>query len=146
MTLRRGVASIITMHKAISSPIRVLLVDDHFMVRRALCTMLNTYDDIDVVGEGSDGKQAIELADSLRPDLVLMDINMPNINGIEATACIKLKHPDIHVIGLSINTGPSNRKAIHRAGADALVTKEVATERLYAQIHQVVKDTRLSDS
>ena len=73
--------------------IRVLLVDDHFLVRKGLCKYLSHHLDIELVGEASDGEEAVKLTDLLNPDVVVMDINMPRMNGIEATSSIIRKHP-----------------------------------------------------
>ena len=121
-------------HKALT----VLLVDDHAMMRQGLRSVLEAHDDIQIVGEASDGHEAIEMADTLRPAVVVMDINMPRLNGIEATTRIKSLYPEIRVIGLSVNAGPNNKDAMLKAGADMLLTKEAAVEELYRGIQKVV--------
>lgn len=85
------------------STIRVLLVDDHAMIRQGLRTMLEAYQDIHVIGEAANGEEAITLAHTLQPDVVLMDTNMPKLNGIEATAVIKRDLPHMAIVGLSVN-------------------------------------------
>ena len=82
-------------------PIRVLLVDDHAMVRRGMRDFLELHDDIEVVGEAADGAAGVEVAEALRPDIVVMDLMMPNLDGIEATARIKAALPDVEVIALT---------------------------------------------
>jgi CheY-like chemotaxis protein len=116
----------------------VLLVDDHAMMRQGLRSVLEAHADIQIVGEASDGREAVEMADTLRPAVVIMDINMPRLNGIEATARIKAQYPDIRVIGLSVNAGPNNKEAMLKAGADMLLTKEAAVEELYRGIQKIV--------
>jgi PAS domain S-box-containing protein len=116
----------------------VLLVDDHAMMREGLRSVLEAHSDIHIVGEASDGQEAIALVDELRPSLVVMDINMPRLNGIEATARIKARYAEIKVIGLSVNAGPNNKEAMLRAGADMLLTKEAAVEELYRSIQEVM--------
>jgi PAS domain S-box-containing protein len=116
----------------------VLLVDDHAMMRQGLRSVLEAHTDIQIIGEASDGQEAVTMADSLRPAVVVMDINMPRLNGIDATARIKAQYPDIRVIGLSVNAGPNNREAMLKAGADMLLTKEAAVEELYRGIQTVV--------
>lgn len=116
----------------------VLLVDDHAMMRQGLRSVLEAHADIQIVGEASDGHEAVEMADALQPAVVIMDINMPRLNGIEATARIKAQYPDIRVIGLSVNAGPNNKEAMLKAGADMLLTKEAAVEELYRGIQNVV--------
>jgi PAS domain S-box-containing protein len=114
--------------------VRVLLVDDHAMVRQGLRSVLDSYADIEVVGEAWNGEEAVAAVETLRPAVVLMDINMPKLNGIEATARIKSRYPDITVIGLSVNAGGENEAAITKAGAALLLNKEAAVEELYRAI------------
>jgi PAS domain S-box-containing protein len=110
---------------------RVLLVDDHVMVRQGLCSMLGDYPDIEVLGEASNGDEAVVLTERLRPSIVLMDINMPKMNGIQATALIKSRHPDIIVIGLSVQASHESHLAMLKAGAARLLSKEAAADQLY---------------
>ena len=119
--------------------IRVLLVDDHIMVRQGLRSVLDAYGDIQVVGEARDGAEAVKLTETLRPRAVVMDINMPKMNGIEATERIKLHYPETIVIGISVNAAKENEEAMKRAGALRLMTKEVAVEQLYGAIVEAVK-------
>jgi CheY-like chemotaxis protein len=117
---------------------RVLLVDDHAMVRQGLRTVLDGYADVEVVGEASNGEEAVRRVSEWLPSIVVMDINMPTMNGIEATAAITARYPDIRVIGLSVNAGEENRAAMQQAGATLLLTKEVAVDQLYVAIQQAV--------
>lgn len=112
----------------------VLLVDDHAMVRQGLRSVLDTYADIQVVGEAGDGTEAVKSVEKLRPRVVVMDINMPKMNGIEATTQIKAKWPDTIIIGISVNIGDNNGDAMQRAGAVTLITKEAAVEQLHDTI------------
>lgn len=121
--------------------IRVLLVDDHAMMRQGLRAMLEGYEDVQVVGEAVDGKDAVSLAGKFQPAIVVMDINMPTMNGIEATREIKARHPNIAVIGLSVNAGDDNRDAMAKAGAATLLTKEAAVEHLYRTMLAILKDS-----
>ena len=114
----------------------VLLVDDHAMVRQGLRTMLESYADVLVVGEAGNGEEALASVERLRPTVVVMDINMPRLNGIEATARLKSRYPDLIVIGLSVNAEEENQKAMKRAGASRLVAKDAAVEQLYAAIKE----------
>lgn len=120
------------------SETRVLLVDDHAMVRQGLRSVLDAYNDIRVVGEAQDGSEAVRLVEKLRPRVVVMDVNMPKMNGIEATAFIKMNWPETIVIGISINTGNDNAAAMTRAGAIRLLTKEAAVDELYAVIRREI--------
>lgn len=117
----------------------MLLVDDHAMVRQGLRSVLEAYSDVSVVGEATNGKEAVAIAAALRPSIVLMDINMPNMNGIDATAEIKQKWPDITVIGLSVNADGDNQAAMISAGATFLLTKEAALDELYKAIQEVLR-------
>lgn len=121
--------------------IRVLVVDDHAMLRQGLRTMLETNADIEVVGEACDGEEALISAEKLQPAVVVIDINMPKMNGIEATARLKARYPDIIIIGLSVNAGEENQEAMKRAGAMRLITKEAAVEQLYAVIKETSRST-----
>jgi DNA-binding NarL/FixJ family response regulator len=118
--------------------ISVLLVDDHALVREALRRILERYGDVIVVGEASNGKEAVDAVETLLPTIVVMDINMPFMNGIEATARIKARHPCISVIGLSANTEPEHHAAMIAAGAAVLIPKEAACERLHSEIQLAV--------
>ncbi|HNG51864.1 MAG TPA: response regulator transcription factor, partial [Nitrospira sp.] len=121
-----------------SDLIGILLVDDHAMVRQGLRSMLDEYDDVAVIGEASNGKEALESVAQLRPSVVVMDINMPHINGIDATMQIKSRHPDIAVIGLSVQNSGETREAMLRAGATTLISKEAAVDELYLAIRQAL--------
>ncbi|MCW5800102.1 MAG: response regulator [Nitrospira sp.] len=114
--------------------IRVLLVDDHAMVRQGLRSLLDSYPDLEVIGEACNGEEAVAMTRQLHPALVVMDINMPKMNGIEATAHIKARYPGTIVIGLSVNAGAVNREAMLKAGAVLLLTKEAAARELYDAI------------
>lgn len=116
------------------TPIRVLLVDDHEIVRKGVRRILESIKDLELVGEGADGEEAVELARSLHPDVVVMDINMPRMNGIEATRVIKEQMPDIGVIGLSVYDDKEVANAMKEAGASSYLTKGGAIEELHQAI------------
>ncbi|OQW32673.1 MAG: hypothetical protein A4E19_04730 [Nitrospira sp. SG-bin1] len=118
--------------------IRVLLADDHFLVRQGLRKYLSHHIDIELVGEATNGEEAVNLTDSLKPDVVVMDINMPRMNGIEATSSIIRKHPHLPVIGLSFYVGNGNREALLDAGACLLLEKGTAYKHLPHAIYQAV--------
>lgn len=123
--------------------VQVLLVDDHAMVRQGLRSVLESYDDIQVIGEAQNGSEAVSLVQELKPQVVVMDINMPKMNGIEATARIKTQWPQTIVVGISVNAEDDNRNAMLRAGAARLLTKEQAVEQLHDAIVQEVRHTDL---
>lgn len=120
-----------------SSPgIRVLLVDGHPLVRQALRTVLEGYPGMEVVGEAADGNDAVALVEGLHPSIVVMDMNMPRQNGIEATAAIKARFPRTVVIGLAVQANGEAREAILRAGAARLLSREASGEDLYWSIQE----------
>ncbi|MGC4096529.1 MAG: response regulator [Nitrospira sp.] len=116
------------------STIRIVIVDDHAMIRQGLRAMLESYKEIQICGEAANGEDAITVAQTIQPDVVLMDINMPKKNGIEATAAIKQVLPQMVVVGLSVNADSRNRDAMIQAGATTLLTKEAPVEELYQAI------------
>jgi PAS domain S-box-containing protein len=125
-----------------SSRLRILLVDDHAMVRQGLRSVLDSYQDLEVVGEAGDGAAAISIAAALKPDVVVMDINMPMIDGIEATRHILSERPDVVVIGLSVQNERHIEEAMLEAGAAIFVTKERAAGQLYEAIVSTVRARR----
>jgi PAS domain S-box-containing protein len=118
---------------------RVIIADDHAMVRQGLHSVLERFADIEIIGEASNGHEAVEMTKRLQPSAVVMDVNMPMMNGIEATAVIKRRHPAVVVIGLTINATIENQEAMRRAGASLLLTKEAAAEELHGAICGAVK-------
>ncbi len=110
---------------------RVLLVDDHAMVRQGLRAILDRYPDVRIVGEAGNGLEAVAMAAELKPDVIVMDINMPQMDGIEATKLIKEAQPDAMVIGISVNNIAEVVEAMTRAGAATFISKDAAAEQLY---------------
>jgi CheY-like chemotaxis protein/two-component sensor histidine kinase len=121
---------------------RVIIADDHAMVRQGLRSVLEGFADIAVIGEASNGHEAVEMTTQLQPSAVVMDVNMPMMSGIEATAKIKARQPDVVIIGLTINATIENEEAMRRAGASLLLTKEAAVEALHGAICSSVKQLR----
>ena len=117
------------------APVRVMIVDDHEMVREGLRSILDQYADLAVVGEASTGEEALQLACSLQPDVVLMDMHMPGWNGAESTRRIMQARPSTVVIGLSVQTDPHIAQSMLDAGAAAFLSKETIGTELYAIIH-----------
>lgn len=113
---------------------RVLLVDDHVMVRQGLRSLLESYPDVAVVGEAANGEEAVASVAALLPTIVVMDINMPTMNGVEATKRIKERYPHVIVIGLSVTPDGNNHQLMKQAGAHETLTKEAAVEHLYSAI------------
>ena len=124
--------------------IRVLLVDDQPVVRRALRERFHLEPDMQVVGEASTGREALNLAQTLTPDVVLMDIEMPDMDGIEATAALRTIVPQSAVVILSIHTERQTRIRAQAAGAVAFVEKRGTTDTLLAAIRQAAGQTGTS--
>lgn len=118
--------------------LQVLLVDDSADIRQALCSILHDCPDVQVVGEATNGEEAVSAAEKLQPDLVLMDVNIPTLDGIAATRAIKARSPHITVIGLSANTPEYTAYAMVKAGAFAVMPKENAVQDLYGLIRKAV--------
>ena len=118
--------------------IRVLIAEDNVAYRYALLRILKEYPNLEVVGEATNGEDAISQAEELRPTIVLMDINMPKLDGIVATRHIKTHYKEITVIGLSVRADPYYVDAMRNAGAAELLAKENATEDLYDAIQRAV--------
>lgn len=113
---------------------RVLLVDDHAMVRQGLRAVLDAYPDLFIIGEAADGREAVSIAKKRTPDVIIMDINMPRMDGIEATRRIKKEQPGTVIIAVSVNDTADIRETLQKAGASAFVSKDEAGERLYETI------------
>lgn len=119
--------------------IRVLLADDHQLFREGLKRILNMEEDIEVIGECGDGTQVLEFCQELPPEIVLMDINMPLLNGVDATAELKELHPDIKVIILSIHDDESYVFETLRKGATGYLLKDMEAESLINAIRTVAE-------
>ena len=114
--------------------LRVLVVDDHKIVREGLVSLLVQHASFEVVGEASNGEEAVRLADALCPVLVVMDIGLPKLSGIEATRIIKERRPSVAVIGLSLHDDEELKRAMSDAGASEFVSKDEPSDRLIAAI------------
>jgi CheY-like chemotaxis protein len=117
-------------------PRRVLLVDDHPVMRQGLTRLLREHTGMEVIGEASDGEQAVELARQLRPDVVVMDVNLPRLNGVDATRMIHHEVPGVRVVGLSMYHHSEAGKAMVEAGAAAYLPKDAPISELLSAISE----------
>jgi len=119
-----------------SDKIRVMVVDDHTMVRRGLATMLKVRPDLELVGEATNGQEALRLCAQLRPDVILMDLLMPEMGGVEATRLIRDRWPEIQVVALtSFQEKDLVREAL-QAGAISYLLKNISSEDLAAALRE----------
>jgi PAS domain S-box-containing protein len=128
-----------TTSQNINKKFRVMIVDDHAVMRQGLSSLLSLQSDIEIVGQASDGEEAVDLARKIIPDIILMDISMPKMNGIEATRIIHSEFPGIRIIGLSMHVGNGQAVAMINAGASAYQSKGDNTDLLLAAIRVVVE-------
>lgn len=122
-----------------STSIRVLVVDDHPVVRKGILALLETETDIEVVGEATDGVEAVRKVTSLKPDVILMDLVMPNMDGIEAIRRIKANQPDARILVLTSFTASEKIFPSINAGALGYLLKDSNPEELIRAIHQVYR-------
>lgn len=115
-----------------------MIVDEHKILREGLATLISRQPNMEIVGEATNGREAIELVDKVSPDLILMDVAMPSLNGIEATRKIKSKHPNIEIIGLSLHSDRRYVLGMIEAGASGYLLKECAFEELVRAINTVM--------
>ena len=120
--------------------IRVLLVDDHRILREGLRSLLERQSDIRVVGEAGDGREAIQKVEALRPDVVVMDIAMPGMDGLEATVHIKAQHPRVHVLVLTQYDEEQFILPLLKAGASGYVLKRAGRKEILKAIRGVVEE------
>lgn len=120
-------------------PTRILLVDDHAMIRQGLCSLLEKQPDIEVVGGVEDGRQAVDTARQLAPDLVIMDISMPNLNGIDATRKIAEEISGVKIIALSIHSSRRFVAEMLKAGASGYILKDCLFDELMEAIKTVLR-------
>jgi RNA polymerase sigma factor (sigma-70 family) len=117
--------------------VRILIADDHGIVRKGLRLQLEQHEEFQVVGEASDGREAVRLAEELSPDVIIMDIAMPNLNGIQATTQLVKKNPKLGVIMLSMHSDESYLTRTLTAGAKGYLLKDSADQDLYRAVQSV---------
>lgn len=119
--------------------LKILIADDHQMVRNGFCQMINKQEDMKVIGEAADGEETVEMTRKIKPDVILMDVNMPAMDGIEATKIITSEFPDICVIGLSLHDSDEVVANMFSAGASAYLSKDQAFKALVKTIRDEVR-------
>ncbi len=117
--------------------VRILIAEDHTIVRKGLCSILKNEKDIDVIGEAENGKEAIKQVEELTPDIVVMDISMPLLNGLDATRQIKKRFPEVKVLILTVHSNEEYILEILKAGASGYLVKKAAPEELVSAIHAI---------
>jgi two-component system invasion response regulator UvrY len=115
--------------------ITILIADDHTLVRETWSFILNTDERFNVVAESGSGEDAVEQAKLLRPNVVIMDINLPGINGIEATQLIRKFSPGSKILGVSLHTQPTYARKMIQKGASGYVTKNSSREEMFQSHH-----------
>jgi two-component system, NarL family, nitrate/nitrite response regulator NarL len=119
--------------------IRVLLVDDHVLFRKGLLGLLRLRPEFEVVGEAGDGQEALDRARESQPDLILMDINMPGIDGLEATRLIKAELPEIRLVMLTVSEDEEDLYEAIRSGAQGYLLKNLRPEALFEMLQDAVR-------
>lgn len=117
--------------------IRILIADDHTLLRNGICALLENEQDMTIVGEANDGREAVRLAGQLKPNVVLMDIAMPLLNGLEATRQIKHEHPEINILVLTMYDNEEYFREMLEAGASGYIIKRAAATELVSAIRAV---------
>jgi two-component system response regulator NreC len=121
---------------------RLLIADDHSVVREGIRLVLKSSPEYRIVAEAEDGEQAVRLAQQHKPDVVMMDISMPGLNGIEATSMIKAQNPDIKVVVLTVHEDEEYVYQILRAGASGYVLKSAGKKEIFAAIKSAISGER----
>ena len=121
------------------APVRVLLVDDQLLFRKGLRALLEDQEDMEVVGEASDGAQAVDRVRTAKPDVVLMDIHMPVCNGIEATRLVKSEWPETKIIALTVSDEDEDLFEAIKSGASGYLLKDLRPEELFDLVRGVLR-------
>ena len=119
---------------------RVLIVDDHAAIRRGVQGILHSFPEWELCGEADNGQEAVRLAESLRPEIIIMDVSMPVLNGLEATRIIRDAHPDTKVLLLTLHSSTELVRSAFRAGARGYVLKSDAEQELVRALNVVLGD------
>jgi len=119
---------------------KVLLVDDHKIMREGISALLRRYSEFEVVGQAADGRQALEMASQLKPDIIIMDVGMPNLNGVDATKQLLSMNPDLKIMALSTHSDGAVVAKMIKAGAKGYILKESAFEELIEGLNTLQDD------
>jgi DNA-binding NarL/FixJ family response regulator len=122
-----------------SDTVSIVIVDDHAVVRRGLRELISTISECETIGEAANGEEAIRVVNELRPDIVLMDISMPVMDGVEATRSIMAAHPDTRVIMLTSDSAKSRVLGALEAGAAAYVLKDTEPDRILMRVRSTAR-------
>jgi DNA-binding NarL/FixJ family response regulator len=120
-----------------ASPVRILVADDHAIVRQGLTLLIDSQPDMTVVAEAADGRAALEKAEAMKPDIVIMDVSMPDMNGLVATRTLRRQQPDVAVVALTRHEDETHLEELLRAGASAYVLKQSAPAEFLRAIRVV---------
>ena len=126
----------------LAPPVRIILADDHELVRSGISALLSLLPGVEVVGEARDGAALVTLLDQVGADIVMSDIGMPGMDGLEAIACIQQAHPQVRTIVLSMDDSAGAARSAFAAGASGYIVKAAATVELEAAIHTVLAGRR----
>ena len=121
------------------NPIKVLVVDDHALFRRGITAVLANHENLEVVGEASDGLEAIKKAEAIVPDIILMDLNMPHCSGLEATQALQTKMPQVNILVLTVSDNEADLFAAVKFGAKGYILKNTEPEELIQAILHIAR-------
>jgi DNA-binding NarL/FixJ family response regulator len=124
---------------AVGKPITILIADDHALIREALRNTLEKQSDFKIIAEASDGEIAVKLAKELKPDVIIMDITMPRLDGLEATKIIRKENPEIKILVLTMHCDDAVLVAMLKAGADGFLTKNIFSKEIVPSIRALIE-------
>ena len=123
--------------------IRIIIADDHDIIRSCFIALFENIPDCKIIAQAADGEEVVALARELKPDVILMDYKMPELNGVEATKQIKSENPEIKIIGLSMHTADFYIKEFLEAGADTYLLKDSGIAEIQRTIREIYENSRV---